>query len=356
MDGYAVRLADVPAPGAWLAERAVPVAAGDPPPPPIGPGEAVRVMTGAAIPENTQAVIPVEQARREQGGRVRFEAVPAPGAHLRRRGESITAGTMLVRPGRRLTGSDVALAAMAGVDPVPVFRPPRIAIAVTGNELVSAGKTPGPGQLRDSNGPMLATLCRERGWHARLEGRVADDAAGVDGLFARAGQAEDLLLTTGGVSAGDFDLLPSAAAKAGFEILFHHVSIRPGKPIAFGRRGAALWLGLPGNPVSTAVCFHLFAREAAARLEGNSRPGAPRVAARLTRALSATGPRETYRDALWEIAGGESRVEPLRSAGSHDIGAYAGANALIRTLAGAPPLEAGALVECLVIGEIDGKT
>lgn len=354
MDGYAVRLCDVPAPGASLAERALPVAAGDPPPPPIGPGEAVRVMTGAAIPGNTQAVIPIEQARREQG-RVRFEAVPAPGAHLRRRAESIEAGTTLVWRGRRLAGSDVALAAMAGVDPVPVFRPPRIAIAVTGNELVSAGKTPGPGQLRDSNGPMLATLCRERGWPARLESRVADDAAGVDGLFARAGQTEDLLLTTGGVSAGDFDMLPSAAEKAGFEILFHGVSLRPGKPVAFGRRGAALWLGLPGNPVSTAVCFHLFAREAAGRLEGDSRPGAPRVTARLTRAMPGTGPRETYRDARWEIADGQSRAEPLRSAGSHDIGAYAGANALIRVPAGTPPLEAGALVECLVIGEIGSR-
>ncbi|MGE5275665.1 MAG: gephyrin-like molybdotransferase Glp [Acidobacteriota bacterium] len=351
MDGYAVRLEDVSSPGALLAERALSVAAGDPPPPPIATGEAVRVMTGAAIPENTEAVIPVEQSRREQG-RVRFETVPAPGAHLRRRGESIAAGKSLVLPGRRLTPTDVALAAMAGADPVTVFRMPRIAIAATGNELVAAGRRPGPGQLRDSNGPMLASLCRERGWRARLESRVADDAAGVDRLFARAGSAEDLLLTTGGVSAGDFDLLPAAAERAGFEILFHGVSLRPGKPVALGRRGAALWLGLPGNPVSTAVCFHLFGREVAGRLEGDSCPAPPRVTARLSRPLPAAGPRETYRDARWEIVDGESRVEPLRSAGSHDIGAHSGANAFIRIPAGSPPLEAGAGVECLLIGEV----
>jgi molybdopterin molybdotransferase len=349
MDGYAVRLIDVPASGTMLAERPKLVAAGDSPPLAIADGEAVRVMTGAPLPENTEAVIPVEQARREQG-RVRFEAVPAPGAHLRRRGEILSAGTCLLSRGRRLASSDLALAAFAGADPVSVFRRPRIVIAVTGNEIVPPSSAPAPGQLRDTNGPMLAALCRERGWTPAAAGRVADDARSVERLFTEAGRGEDLLITTGGVSAGDLDLLPPAAAKAGFEILFHKVSIRPGKPVAFGRRGATCWLGLPGNPVSAAVCFHLFGREIAGRLEGESQPALPRISARLTLPLPATGPRETYRDGLWSVVDGESRVEPLESKGSHDIGAYARANVLVRSPAGSPRLEAGALVECLRIG------
>ena len=350
MDGYAVRLEDVREAGAWLAERARLVAAGDPPPAPITPGEAVRVMTGAPVPANTEAVVPVEQAHREEG-KVRFEIAPAAGAHLRHRGESIAAGSLLVPAGRRLSGADVALAAMAGVDPIRVVRRPRISIAATGSELVPPSGRPLPGQLRDSNGPMLVSLCRERGWEARPIDRVADDAAGVEKLFASAGRGEDLLVTSGGVSAGDLDLLPAAAERAGFEILFHGVSMRPGKPVAFARRGATLWLGLPGNPVSTAVGFHLFAREIAGRLEGDPEPGAPIVTGRLSQALPATGPRETYRDARWTIEAGESRVEPLASRGSHDLGAYARANALIRLPAGSRALAEGDVVECLRLAD-----
>jgi len=353
MDGYAVRLADVPASGTTLSERSRLVAAGDAPPAAIAAGEAVRVMTGAPLPENTEAVIPVEQARREQG-RVRFEAVPAPGAHLRRRGEILSAGASLLPQGRRLASSDLALVAFAGADPVSVFRRPRIAISVTGNEIVPPSSAPAPGQLRDTNGPMLAGLCRARGWTPTAAGRVADDARSVERLFTEAGRGEDLLVTTGGVSAGDLDLLPSAAAKAGFEILFHKVSIRPGKPVAFGRREATFWLGLPGNPVSAAVCFHLFGRELVGRLEGEADPALPRITARLTLPLPATGPRETYHDALWSVFDGESRVEPLASKGSHDIGAYARANALLRVPAGSPRLQAGSLVECLLVGPAQG--
>ncbi len=354
MDGYAVRVADVAAAGIALSERPGLIAAGDPPPPPLVPGEAARVMTGAPLPENAEAVIPVEQTRRE-AWRVRFDVAPAVGAHLRRRGESIAAGSSLLRRGRRLLGTDLALAAMAGVDPVPVFRAPRIAVAVTGNELVPVSEKPALGKLRDSNGPMLAALCRQRGWPVPPPRRVADDPASVERLFAEAGREEDLLITSGGVSAGDLDLLPAAAERSSFEILFHGVSLRPGKPVAFGRRGGALWLGLPGNPVSAAVCFHLFGREAAGRLEGDAEPAAPRITAHLTRRVAAPGPRETYRDARWEIADGQSRVEPLASEGSHDIGAHARANALIRLPAGSAALEAGAVVECLVLGEVDSR-
>jgi len=348
MDGYAVRMADVSRPGAPLLERTESVAAGDLPPPPIRPGEVVRVMTGAPLPDATEAVIPVERARREEG-RVIFEIAPAPGAHIRRRGESIRQGSRLLCAGRRVTPGDIALAALAGAATLPVFLRPRVAIAATGNELVPAGEKPGPGQIRDSNGPMLVSLCRAGGWAAAERRPVADEAAGVAALFDSAGKEEDVLVTSGGVSAGDFDLLPEIARRQGFEILFHGVSVRPGKPIAFARRDGTLWFGLPGNPVSTSVCFHLFVRFAFGRLEGDPRPGAPRVVAHLARDLPSSGARETYRDGILTNAGGVESVEPLTSAGSHDIAAHARANALIRVPANSGPRPAGSTVECLLL-------
>jgi molybdopterin molybdotransferase len=354
MDGYAVRLADLQQLDRPRPERSRIVAAGDAPTSPLVPGEVVRVMTGAPIPEGTEAIVPVERARRESG-LVFFEAAPEPGAHIRRRGESIASGTALLTAGRRLAPGDTALAALAGADPVAVFRRPRVTIAVTGNELVEASRRPGAGQLRDSNGPMLAALCRASGLSPALAGRVADQAEDLERLFGNARAGEDVLLTSGGVSAGDFDLLPGVARGSGFEILFHGVSVRPGKPIAFGRRNDTLWFGLPGNPVSTAVGFQLFVRYALDRLEGDARPGAPRVSARLATDLRPAGPRETYRDAVVRAIDGELRVEPLTTRGSHDIAAHARANALLRQPGGSGSLAAGSIVECVLIGEVDSR-
>ena len=348
MDGYAVRLADVPGPGARVPERGRSVMAGDPPPDPLAAGETLRVMTGAAIPEGTEAIIPVELAR-PAGGAVIFEQPPAAGAHLRRRGESIRAGSVLIQAGRRITPGDVALAALGGADPVTVTRRPSVSIAATGNELVSSSGKPRPGQIRDSNGPMLVALCRARGWNACRLPNAADDEAGLAALFSSERQAPDVLITSGGVSAGDLDLVPAAAARQGFEILFHGVSVRPGKPVAFGKRGRTLWFGLPGNPVSSSVCFHLFARFALDRLEGSATPGAPRVRMPLHGELPPGGPRETYRDAKIRNAGAVTAVEPIRTAGSHDIRAHAAADALIRIPAGAERQSNGALVECVLL-------
>ncbi len=348
MDGYAVRLADVSRPGDPLLERAETVSAGDAPPGRMRPGEVVRVMTGAPLPDATEAVIPVESARRQEG-RVVFEIAPAPGAHIRRRGESIRRGSRVIGAGRRVTPGDIALAALAGADTLPVFAQPRVSIAATGNELVPAGEKPRPGQIRNSNGPMLVSLCRAGGWAAAARRPVADEAAGIAALFDSAGKQEDVLVTSGGVSAGDSDLLPEIARQQGFEILFHGVAVRPGKPVAFARRGGTFWFGLPGNPVSSSVCFHLFVRFALGRLEGDPRPGAPRVAALLARDLPAGGARETYRDAILTNDGGIESVEPLASAGSHDIAAHARANALIRVPANSGPWPAGSPVECLLL-------
>lgn len=347
MDGYAVRVADVES-GREIPERAGLVGAGSAPPAPLSPGEAVRVMTGAPLPPGTEAIVPVERAARG-AGTVRFEIVPRAGAHVRRRGESVRAETALLAAGRRLRPGDVALAALAGREPVEVFRAPRVTIAATGDEIVRGADTPAPGRLRDSNGPMLLAECAALGWTARRAPAVPDDPAHVARLFAEAGESEDFLITTGGVSAGDLDLLPPAAAVAGFDILFHRVAMQPGKPIAVGRRGRVFWIGLPGNPVSAAVGFHVFAREALARFEGETDPAAPRVTAILKRALESSGERDRFLDATLDFSDSVLRVEPLRSSGSHDLAAHGRANALIHVPAGSPRLPEGDSVSCLLL-------
>jgi molybdopterin molybdotransferase len=346
MDGYAVRAEDARSAG-LLAERPDLVAAGDASPPPLVAGEAVRLMTGAPLPVGADAVVPIELCRRE-GSRLRFERAPEEGAHLRRRGESVARGTVLIRRGERLGPARVGLAALAGADPIRVRRRPRVGIAATGNELVAAREFPREGKMRDSNGPMVDALCRARGWPTVLRERVADDTASVERLFEEADDT-DVLVTTGGVSAGDLDLLPAAAERAGWEILFHRVAVRPGKPIAFARRRERFWFGLPGNPVSTSVCFHLFVRRALDRMEGVDPPGAPAVTAQLVGAVSSRGPRETYRDAVLVEEDGVRRVEPLPTAGSHDIAAHARANALIRIPVDSEPLATGSVVTCVLL-------
>ncbi len=354
MDGYAVRLADVAA-GSPVPERAGLVAAGDAPPAPIAAGEVVRIMTGAPLPSGTEAIVPVERSRRERGepGRVVFEGAPALGAHIRRRGESIAAGARLLAAGRRLRPADVALAALAGADPVEVYLSPRIAIASTGDEVVRGAEVPSAGRLRDSNGPMLLAECASRGWAARRCPPVPDDPAAVAALFGRAGQSEDFLVTTGGVSAGDLDLLPGAAAAAGFRVLFHGVAMRPGKPIAFAEREGVWWIGLPGNPVSSFVGFHVLAAEALSRFEGDREPSAPSFPARLAAPLPAAGDRDRFFDALCRIEPGSATLSAiaLRSSGSHDLAALARANALIHVPAGSPALPARADVRVLLLAD-----
>jgi molybdopterin molybdotransferase len=194
---------------------------------------------------------------------------------------------------------------------------------------------------------MLLALCRARGLAAVARRTVADRDDAVDELFARAGVDEDVLVTSGGVSAGDFDLLPEAAVRAGFELLFHGVAMRPGKPVAFGRRGASLWFGLPGNPVSSAVCFRLFVRRALDALEGDAAPGPRFLPARLARDVSLRGKRETFRDAVLDRSRAETRILALEGRGSHDLAAHGRADALLRIPAGADALAEGDAVSYL---------
>jgi molybdopterin molybdotransferase len=238
----------------------------------------------------------------------------------------------------------VLLAATAGADPVEVVRLPRVVVAATGAEIVEAASAPSPGQVRNGNGPALSAALARRGIAALAAAAVPDDLDRLHRFFADSADA-DLVLTTGGVSAGDYDRTLDAAVGAGFTVLFHGVAVKPGKPIAFGRRDGVFWFGLPGNPVSALTTFSIFVEAALDRFEGIRRERF--VVAKLESALRGRPGRESYRDAVLSWRGGELVVSPLPSRGSHDVRSQAGRNALLVVPADGGEWKSGDPMRCL---------
>jgi len=346
MDGYAVRGIAPP----WRERRGT-IAAGSVPPAALEPGEAARVMTGAPVPPGTDAIVPVEEAE-VSGGRVGARRPAVAGIHVRRRGEVFRRGEVLLRAGERMTPGAVLLAATVGADPLEVARRPRVLVAATGAEIVDPGSVPSPGQIRNGNGPALAAALARRGIAAESAAAVPDD---VDLLvrFFDAARGADLVLTTGGVSAGDYDRTIEAAERSGFEILFHGVAVKPGKPIAFGRRGGGFWFGLPGNPVSALTTFAIFVEAALDRFEGIREDRF--VVAKLDAPLRTKPGREIYRDAVLSARGGDLVVAPVASHGSHDIRAQGRRNALLVLPAEGGAWESGAPMRCLPLTRFPGE-
>jgi len=339
MDGYAVRAGTTEA-----RERPGTTGAGADAAAPLGDGEAVRVMTGAPVPIGTEAIVPVEDAER-RGERVAFRTPASPGAHVRRRGEIFRTGTAVLGAGELLTPERILIGATVGASRLSVTALPRVVLAATGDELVDAAISPSGPQIRNGNGPALAAALASRGILAAMHPPIPDRLDGLRRFFAEESCRFDLALTTGGVSAGDYDRVADAASSAGFEIVFHGVAVKPGKPIAFGRREGRFWFGLPGNPVSALTTFHLFVGAALDRFEGIRRDRF--VSARLTRAVASRPGRETYRDARLFAREGELLVEPIDSHGSHDILAQAARNALLALPAGGGSWGAGEAMRCL---------
>ncbi len=281
MDGYAVRSADCTAP--TTLSVAGYGAAGGPGVPRVGPGCAVRIMTGAAVPSGCDAVVPLEDAE-DLGGSVRTRSPVAAGAHVRLKGEDVPAGQTVVRAGTSLRPPEIGMLASFGNVFVPVFRRPRVAVLSTGDELVELGRTPTPESIVNSNSLSLAAALAEAGAIPETLGIARDNRKDLREKIA-AGLAADVLITSAGVSAGDRDLVREVLAELSVRQLFWKVRMRPGSPTAFGVKDGRPVFSLPGNPVSTLVTFEELVRPGLLKMTGRREPRKPFVKASLARAV-----------------------------------------------------------------------
>jgi molybdopterin molybdotransferase len=328
VDGFAVRASDTSSAPARL-KLVGSVPAGTYPEFRIGPGETASIMTGAPVPEGADAVQMVEESREDRDGVVLLSSV-ASGQNVAPQGAEVRRGEVVLWSGTRLDAAAVAVAATVGKTRLLVGRRPTVSIAATGDELVHPSETPGPGQIRNSNGFSLLAQCRSVGIDAVSLGVAGDSESSLRG-FIRRGLETDVLLLSGGVSMGRYDLVEKVLSELGVEILVDAVALKPGKPLVFGvGDDGKLVFGLPGNPVSTMVTFELFVRTALARLEGAGNPVREILQARLLDSLTNRGPRRAYLPG-WLRAGddGELVAEPIPTKGSADIVAFSKANALL---------------------------
>lgn len=343
MDGWAIRRADY-APGKAFAVAGE-SAAGKAYPRPVQADQAVRIFTGAPIPAGADMVVIQEEAARD-GDLVRFEAGEAPKSNARAAGGDFQAGDVLLAPGVVVDPWRLSLIASAGLAEVAVARRPRVAILATGDELVAPGARPRPDQIFESGSFSLAALVRAWGGEAVRLTAAADDATAIAAAVRPADA--DLIVTIGGASVGDHDLVKPALKTLGLELSVETVALRPGKPTWFGRLDdGRRVLGLPGNPASALVCAELFLRPLLAAMTGRHAE-VRLVPARLAASLPPTGPREHWmRAALSVDPEGRTVAEIFPDQDSSLVGVFARADALVRRRSGAPVAPANAIVEVL---------
>lgn len=344
MDGYAVRAADTskvparlhvageaPAGGAYDGD--------------LKAGEAVRIFTGAPLPRGADAIVIQEDTARDGNHVVVNEAARA-GDHVRTAGLDFRTGDSGILHGTRLNHADIALAAAMNVCELKVARRPVIAFFSTGNELVRPGEDPGAHQIVSANNDGLAALISEAGGEPLDLGIARDEEADIRQTAERARQA-DMLVTLGGASVGDHDLVQSALTPDGLDIEFWRVAMRPGKPLMFGALGELPMLGLPGNPVSALVCAVLYLKPAILRMQGGN-PGPHFAMARLGREISGNGAREDYmRAALDHIDGELSVATPFEKQDSSMLSTLSQAGCLIVRPPHAEPAKPGEIVKIL---------
>jgi molybdopterin molybdotransferase len=345
MDGYAVRSGDVAALPARLTligeARAGQSFDGT-----LGPGQCVRIFTGAPVPAGADAIVIQENTRANGAGVEVVEGRPDP-AHIRPRGGDFAGGQVLLQSGRTLEARAVMLAAAMGHATLAVRRKPIVAVLATGDELVEPGTRPGPDQIVSSNPYGLAAMIAAAGAEPRLLGIAGDTRAALDEKIAAADGA-DVLVTTGGASVGDHDLVGPALQARGMALDFWKIAMRPGKPMLFGRLGPQRVLGLPGNPVSALICGRIFLLPLIDHLLGRATPASAPVRARLTTDLEKNGPRQHFMRALTQRdAAGVLWVTPHTSQDSSLMSPLAAANALLVRAIDAPALAAGADVDVL---------
>lgn len=348
MDGYAVRAADVVKVPCTL-KIVGRIQAGGLPDRAVGPGEAIRLFTGAPMPPGADAVVIQEDADADGTDLHVRESVQS-ARHVRKGGLDFREGAVGLEAGRVLTSRDIGLAAAMNVPWLSVRQQPRIALLATGDEIVLPGDPVGPGQIVSSSGPALAAFVRSCGG-VPLNLGVAGDTIDALSALAAAGRDADVLVTMGGASVGEHDLVQEAFLAEGMELDFWKIAMRPGKPLMFGRLGKTLVLGLPGNPVSSLVCALLFLRPAIEGLLGIAAPESRRAKARLGAALPQNGEREDYMRA--RLCAGEGHLPlavPFPVQDSSVLSSLSQSGCLIVRPPHAPAVQEGQIVDVMLFG------
>lgn len=347
MDGYAVRAADIAeVPVTMRVSGDIP--AGHPAAHALEAGTAMRIMTGAFVPEGADTVVQVELT---DGGleRVTFKKALKPGSNIRRRGEDVRAGDIVLRPGIRIGPAEIALLAGAGKTRVAVGRRPAVAILSTGDELIEAGDVPAAGKIVNTNAHLLAALVREAGAIPRPLGIVRDTREATIAAFERAIEA-DFVISSGGVSVGAYDFVKDALDALGADTKFWRVAMKPGKPVVLSRLRDRVVFGLPGNPVSCFVAFHLFVAPALRKAMGQETRVFPAtVTARLTARARGATERSVYTRVHVEPGDGELVATPLVSQSSGALTSMRGANGLAIIVRDS---DAGTEVRVMMIGAL----
>jgi len=347
MDGYAVRAADAAKIQARLKVIGE-VAAGRPFGQPIGPGEAVRIFTGGVVPDGADAVV-IQEDTVADGGSITLTEAAMTGRHIRPAGVDFRQGDVLLSAGGRLSDRDLSLAASMNYPELPVRRRPKVALLATGDELVMPGSTPGPGQIIYSNGYALRALARAEGAETIDLGIAADTIEATTAGIRRARDlGADILVTTGGASVGDHDLVQDSLKAEGVAIAFWQIAMRPGKPMMHGRLGAMRVVGVPGNPVSSYVCTLLFVVPLIRALSGRKFVHHVRETAVLGRDVGANDRREDYlRARLEERADGMLVATPVNHQDSSLLANLSAAGALVIRPPFAPAASAGSPCDIL---------
>ncbi len=349
MDGYALRAED--AQGGERLRVVGSAPAGHPYAGALQYGEALRLFTGSVMPQGADAILLQEDADRD-GERVAAREAPVAGRHIRRKGQDFAAGDVMLPAGRRLGARDIGLAAAANVPWLAVHRRPRVAILATGDEISLPGEPIGPGGIVSSNSHALAALVRAAGADAVLLPVARDDRAAI-AAAADSLASIDLLVTTGGASVGEHDLVQSALGERGFELDFWKIAMRPGKPLIHGRIGGVPVLGLPGNPVSAIVCAVMFLLPALDRLVGLPGAGPATTRAVLGTPLGPNDHRADYlRARLTEDEDGALIAAPFARQDSGMLRVLAEADALLLREPHAPALPVGASVRVIRLDKL----
>lgn len=331
MDGFAVRAEETGrasdnAPVVFVVMRRM--LAGDPDEPTWGPGRAVRIMTGARIPPGFDAVIPFEQVEETEPRRIAVRRAVSPNQNVRAQGEDVRTGERLAGVGDQLTPGRIGLLAAAGVGYVMVWPTPRVAVLSTGDELArDRDRRRGPAEIHDANGPMLAALVRRTGGAVMTRRKIGDDPAKLQDVLNRLSDV-DLIVSSGGISAGDSDYLRNLHTGP-IQLERVDVAMKPGKPLAFGRAGDTPWIALPGNPVAAAVGFWQFVFPALRTLAGHRDLDLPVIPVRISEAIENRGGRRSFVRAVVTFTNNGALATPVGKSGSGMLSSLAAANALI---------------------------